>query len=186
MRIIETKAYQFQELDEQTKEKAIDNYRHISVEDNFWYEFIKEDLISVGIELRSFDLNRGSFAEIHIEDFYDTCKKIIDSHGVLCKTYIIAIRYIKEYNSIKNEMDVIQVYKDLEFNENDDSDEENLNKLTQYDEDLNDLDKEYQKEFSWEVLSMLRREYEYMTSDEYIIEMFQANEYEFTDQGKLI
>ena len=83
-------------------------------------------------------------------------------------------------------MDVIQVYKDLEFNENDDSDEENLNKLMQLDKDLEDLDEEYQKEFSEEVLSMLRREYEYMTSDEYIIEMFQANEYEFTDQGKLI
>ena len=27
---------------------------------------------------------------------------------------------------------------------------------------------------------MLRREYEYMTSDEYVIEMFEANEYEFT------
>ena len=178
MKIIETKVYQFKELDEQTKEKAIDNYRHISVEDNFWYEFIKEDLISVGIELRSFDLNRGSFAEIHIEDFYDTCEKIIDSHGVLCKTYIIAIRYIKEYNSIKEKIDNLECY------ENDDSDEEHLNKLMQLDKDLEDLDEEYQQEFSWEVLSMLRKEYEYMTSDEHIIEMFEDNDWEFTEDGK--
>ena len=178
MKTIETKVYQFKELDEQTKEKAIDNYRHISVEDNFWYEFIKEDLISVGIELRSFDLNRGSFAEIHIEDFYDTCKKIIDSHGVLCKTYIIAIRYIKEYNTIKEKIDNLECY------ENDDSDEEHLNKLMQLDKDLEDLDEEYQQEFSWEVLSMLRKEYEYMTSDEHIIEMFEDNDWEFTEDGK--
>ena len=37
MRIIETKAYQFKELDEQTKEKAIDNYRYISVDDDIWF-----------------------------------------------------------------------------------------------------------------------------------------------------
>jgi hypothetical protein len=164
MRIIETKAYQFEELDEQTKEKAIDNYRYISVEDDFWYDCIKEILNSVGIELRSFDIDRGSFAEIHLEDFYDTCKKIIDLHSEKCETYKIAERYIKEY-------------KHIQYHIQDDED---------LDEKLDDLDEEYQKEFSEEVLSMLRREYEYMTSDEYIIGMFEDNEYEFTDQGKLI
>jgi len=138
MRIIETKAYQFEELDKQTKEKAIDNYRHIGVEDGFWHEFIKEDLISVGIELRSFDVDRGSFAEIHLEDFFETCELILKWHGENCETYKIAERYIKEYNDI------------------------------QHDEDLDDLDQEYQKEFSEEALSMLRKEYE------------------FTEQGKLI
>ena len=109
---------------------------------------------------RSFDIDRGSFAEIHSEDFYETCEKIIETHGENCETYKIAERYIKEYNNIQHDEDL--------------------------DEKLDDLDNEYQKEFSEEVLSMLRREYEYMTSDEYVIEMFQANEYEFTDQGKLI
>ena len=32
----------------------------------------------------------------------------------------------------------------------------------------------------------IRREYEYMTSDEYTIEIFEANEFEFTEEGKLI
>ena len=156
MRIIETKAYQFEELDEQTKEKAIVNYRYISVEDDFWYEFIKEDLNSIGIELRSFDIERGSFAEIHLEDFEDTCYLILKFHGENNGTYKIAERYIKEYNSIKDKMDILE------------------------------LDEEYQKEFSEEVLSMLRKEYEDMISDEYIIDMFQANEYEFTAEGKII
>ena len=164
MRIIETKAYRFEELDEQTKEKAIDNCRHINVDDDYWYEFIKEDLMSVGIELRSFDIERGSFAEIHSEDFYETCELILKSHGENCETYKIAERYIKEY-------------KDIQYHIKDDED---------LDEKLDDLDEEYQKEFSEEVLSMLRREYEYMTSDEYVIEMFEANEYEFTEKGKLI
>ena len=180
MRMIETKAYQFQELDEQTKKKAIDNYRYVEVEHGSWWDFVKEDLISVGIELRSFDIYRGSFAEIHLEDFYETCELILKWHGENCETYKIAERYIKEHDSIKEKMD------NLECNENDDSDEEHLNKLMQLDKDLEDLDEEYQKEFSEEVLSMLRREYEYMTSDEYTIEIFEANEFEFTEEGKLI
>ena len=164
MRIIETKVYQFEELDEQTKEKAIDNYRHISVNDDSWFEWIKEDLISVGIELRSFDIDRGSFAEIHLKDFYETCDLILKWHGENCETYKIAERYIEEYQDIQYHI------KDDEY----------------LDEKLDDLDEEYQKEFSEEVLSMLRFEFEHMTSDEYIIEMFEANEYEFTEEGKLI
>ena len=180
MRIIETKAYQFHELDEQTKEKAIDNYRYVSVEHDSWWDFVKEDLISVGIELRSFDIDRGSFAEIHLEDFYKTCELILKWHGENRETYKIAERYIKEYDSIKAKID------NLELQETNDSDEEHLNKLMQLDKDLEDLDEEYQKEFSEEVLSILRREYEYMVSDEHTIEIFEANEYEFTDKGKLI
>lgn len=180
MRIIETKAYQFHELDEQTKEKAIENYRYVSVEHDSWWDFVKEDLISIGIELRSFDIDRGSFAEIHLEDFYETCELILKWHGENRETYKIAERYIKEHDSIKEKMD------NLECIENDDSDEEHLNKLMQLDKDLEDLDEEYQKEFSEEVLSMLRKEYEYMISDEHTIEIFEANEYEFTDQGELI
>lgn len=160
MRIIETKAYRFEELDEQTKEKAIDNCRYMNVANDFWWDCIKEDLMSVGIELRSFDIDRVSFAEIHLEDFSETCDLILKWHGENCETYKIAERYIKEY-------------KDIQYDED-------------LDEKLDDLDEEYQKEFSEEVLSMLRRQYEYMTSDEYIIEMFQANEYEFAEEGKVI
>ncbi len=164
MRIIKTKVYQFEELDEQTKQKAIDNCRYKNIDDGFWYEFIEEDLYSVGIQLRSFDIERGSFAEIHLEDFYDTCEKIIDLHGGNCETYKIAERYIKEYQHIQYHI----------------QDDEDL------DEKLDDLDEEYQKEFSEEVLSRLRKEFEYLTSDEHIIECFDINQCEFTEQGKLI
>tara|TARA_B100001063_G_scaffold213714_1_gene213446 strand:+ start:1802 stop:2341 length:540 start_codon:yes stop_codon:yes gene_type:complete len=179
MRVIETKAYLFKELDEQTKEKAIDNYRYIGVHDD-WYDFTKHDLKEVGIELRSFDIDRGSYAEIHIDYFFETCEKIIETHGGNCETYKIAERYIEEYNSIQEKISALNDY------ETDDSDEEYQDKLMQYDEDLDDLDEEYQKEFSEEVLSMLRQEYEHMTSEEYIIDMFEVNEYEFTAEGKII
>lgn len=179
MRVIETKAYLFKELDEQTKEKVIQNNYDIAIQDD-WYHFTKDDLKEVGIELRSFDIERGSYAEIHIDYFFETCEKIIKSHGGNCETYKIAERYIEEYNSIQEKISALNDY------ETDDSDEEYQDKLMQYDEDLDDLDEEYQKEFSEEVLSMLRQEYEHMTSEEYIIDMFESNEYEFTAEGKII
>ena len=164
MRVIETKAYLFKELDEQTKEKAIRNNYDIAIQDD-WYHFTKDDLKEVDIELRSFDIDRGSYAEIHIDYFFNTCEKIIKSHGENCDTYKIAERYIKEYNSIQH------------LNDDDDDD---------HDFDLDYLDEEYQNEFSEEALSMLREEYEHMTSEEYLIEMFEANEYEFTAEGEMI
>ena len=180
MRTIETKVYLFKELDEQTKEKVIQNNYDIAIQDD-WYHFTKDDLKEVDIELRSFDIDRGSFAEINIDNFlFNTCEKIIKSHGENCDTYKIAERYIKEYNSIQEKIDALNDYN------TDDSDDEYQDKLTQCDQDLDDLDEEYQKEFSEEVLSMLRQEYEHMTSDEYIIDMFEANEYEFTAEGKII
>jgi hypothetical protein len=165
MRTIETKVYLFNELDDQTQEKAIQNNYHIAVQDD-WHDFIDNDLKEIGIELRSFDVDRGSFAEIHIDYFFETCEKIIETHGENCETYKIAKRYIKEYNSIQQKIDAL----------NDDD----------HDFDLDYLDEEYQKEFSEEVFSMLRKEYEHMTSEEYLIEMFEANEYEFTAEGEMI
>ena len=180
MRIIETKVYLFKELDEQTKEKVIQNNYDIAIQDD-WYHFTKDDLKEVDIELRSFDINRGSFAEIHIDYFFETCEKIIKSHGENCETYKIAERYIKEYNSIQEKISAIHDshHWSREFGSDGD-------KLMQCDIDLDDLEDEYQKEFSEEVLSMLRQEYEHMISEEYINDMFEANEYEFTAEGEMI
>ena len=163
MRTIETKVYLFNELDDQTQEKVIQDNYGIAIQDD-WHDFIKYDLKEIGIELRSFDVDRGSFAEIHIDYFFETCEKIIETHGENCETYKIAKRYIDVYNSIQE--------KDGEY------DHDFI--------DLDYLDEEYQNRFSEEVLSMLRKEYEHMTSEEYLIEMFEANEYEFTAEGEMI
>jgi len=37
-----------------------------------------------------------------------------------------------------------------------------------------------------EYLSLLRQEYEYLTSKDAIVETIQANDYEFTEEGKLV
>ena len=163
MKTIEINVYKFEELDKQTKEKVIDNNTYINVEDTFWYDFIKEDFIRLGLEIRSFDLDRGSFAEIHIEDFEYTSKNIIDEFGDRVPIKQTAKNYIDEYNKIQ-----------ANYKEDEDIERE-----------LEILDEKYQREFEIDTLSYLRDEYDYQISDEAIIETIEANDYNFTWNGEI-
>ena len=163
MKTIEIKVYKFKELNKQTKEKVIDNYRYINVEDTFWYDFIKEDFIRLGLEIRNFDLDRGSFAEIHIEDFEETSKNIIEEFGDNVPIQKTAKNYIDEFNKIQ-----------ANFKEDEDIERE-----------LEILDEKYQREYSADILSYLRKDYDYQVSDEAIIETIEANDYNFTWNGEI-
>jgi len=163
MKTIEIKVYKFKELDKQTREKVIDNYRFINVEDTFWYDWIKDDFNRLGLEIQEFDLGRGNFAKIYIENFEDTSNYIIEEFGdnVLIKQ--TAKNYLKELKEIVSN-----------FKEDEDIDRE-----------FETLDEKYQHEFVADILSYLRAEYEYQISDEALDEFFINNDYDFTTEGKI-
>ena len=163
MKTIEIKVYKFKELDKQTKEKVIENYRYINVEDTFWYDWIKDDFNRLGLEIQEFDLGRGNFAKIYIENFEDTSNYIIEEFGdnVLIKQ--TAKNYLKELKEIVSN-----------FKEDEDIDRE-----------FETLDEKYQHEFVADILSYLRAEYEYQISDEALDEFFINNDYDFTTEGKI-
>jgi len=163
MKTIEIKVYKFKELDKQTREKVIDNYRFINVEDTFWYDWIKDDFNRLGLEIQAFDLGRGNFAKIYIENFEDTSNYIIEEFGdnVLIKQ--TAKNYLKELKEIVSN-----------FKEDEDIDRE-----------FETLDEKYQHEFVADILSYLRAEYEYQISDEALDEFFINNDYDFTTEGKI-
>ena len=163
MRTIEIKVYKFEELDKQTKEKVIENYRYINVEDTLWYDFIKVDFNRLGLDIQAFDLDRGNYAKIYIDNFEETSNNIIDEFGDSVPIKQTAKNYIDEYNKIqanfKNDEDI---ERELEI-----------------------LDEEYQKEYSEDILSYLKAEYEWEITDQAIIETIEANDYDFTTEGKI-
>ena len=163
MRTIEIKVYKFEELDKQTKEKVINNYRYINVEHSTWYEWIKEDFSRLGLEIQEFDLDRGNYAKIYIDNFEDTSKNIIEYFGDSVLIKQTAKNYLDEFNKIQ-----------ANFKEDEDIERE-----------LEILDEEYEKEYSEDILSYLRANYEYEISDEAIIETIEANDYDFTTEGKI-
>ena len=58
--------------------------------------------------------------------------------------------------------------------------------IYEFDKELDTLEYNFQQSLSEDYLSMLKKEYEYKTSEEAIIETIKANDYEFTEDGKLV
>ena len=165
MRIIETKAFQFEELDSQTKEKVIENNRTINVDTDFWYQCELDNFKhELKIKVNKFDIYRREI-NITIEDSFETAQGIVNFFGKESSIVKTAKIFLK---------DRISVYKSYE----DDGYELDIQ--------LEYLEEEFRKEIADEILSMLTSQYEYEISDDAIKETIIANEYEFTEEGKLI
>ena len=163
MKTIEIKVYKFKELDKQTKEKVIENYRYINVEDTFWYDWIKEDFIRLGLEIQGFDIGSGNAVKIYIDNLEETSKSILHEFGDSVAIKQTAKNYLDEYEKIQ-----------ANFKEDEDIERE-----------VELLDEQYEKEYSEDILSYLRSNYDWETSDEAIINTIEANEYDFTIDGKI-
>lgn len=175
MRIKETKVYPFDELSDDAKEKAIEGVIDINV--NYeWWDCIFDDAKNALLELKSFDLDRrrhctGNF----IESAKDTAEKIIKEHGKKCETFQTATNYLKEHTElVEKYSDGKQLDIVIEDNEYD------------FENECDSLDDEFLKSILEDYSIMLQKEYEYLMSEEAIIETIKANEYEFTVDGKLV
>jgi hypothetical protein len=165
MRTRTTIVYTFAELSEEAKRKALELLYDINV--NFdWWEYTYEDAKTIGCEINGFDIDRGSYCELKCKDARETARLIVENHGETCGTRKLADEYLKDYTEKMSES---------ERDEHGDFIEE---------PDFGDLDAAFERALGEEYLSMLRQEYEYQTSEEAILETIEANEYEFTEEGR--
>jgi len=161
MIIKEIKTWKLSELPEDTREKALENLMYINAAE-------------VGIKITSFDIDRGSYCEGDIYDHEETAKKIIDNHGSKCETFLTAAQYqadraklvIKYSDGIKTDI----VTEDNEYD---------------FDNDCDDLDEEFKKSILEDYRIMLSKNYDYMTSEEAVIETIEANDYDFDANGNI-
>lgn len=173
MRIKETKVYPFAELSDDAKEKALESLADINV-DYEWWDSTFEDAATVKLKLTEFELGRGNYCKgDFIEYAKDTADAIIENHGENCETRQTAEDFIAgtaELNKLFPEIP------------DDDGDDEN-----EYERDgqQQDLDDEFLVSILEDYRIILQKEYEYLTSETMIIETIEANEYEFTEDGKL-
>ena len=165
MRIIETKAFQFKELDSQTQEKVIENNRTMNVDSDFWYQCELDNYKNeLDIIVSEFDIYRRTI-NITIEDSFETAQKIVNFYGKESSIVKTAEIFLK---------DRISVYKNYEHD------------WYELEEQLEYLEEEFRREIAEEILSMLTLEYEYQISDDAIKETILANEYEFTEEGEML
>lgn len=188
---VKTKVYKFDELSDKAKEKALEQFRDINTDDN-WYESVyetwKEKLEAMGY----------SDAEIMFSGFWSqgdgasfTCDSIDLLKWLKCHRrtgyYRILVKPIKEYSQLTasiernnshyvHERSISAVIHDDIYESNDKIEK----KYIELEKEL-DLDAET---LSSEIYKSLEKEYNYLSSDECVTEMIIANEYEFTVEGK--
>jgi hypothetical protein len=167
-KIIQTTVYQFAELSPQAQEKALEKFWDINVSYD-WWEFIYEDAKTIGCRISGFDLDRGNRIDFKAQDScLDIAKAIKVNHGASCDTFILAMQYLIDYDQISSKM-----------LENDPDWEPN------YEPEIEDLSKEFIRALGEDYFSMLKKEYEFLTSEESIKETIVANDYYFTSAGEL-
>ena len=162
--------FTFAELSEAAKEAAIENLSDINV-DYEWWDSVYENAKMVGLKITEFDLDRNRHCKGRfINSALDTAEAILREHGQHCESYKTAEAYLQERAAfIKTELKANAA--DDEFSEDD--------------IDFDDIDMDFLKSILEDYSIMLQKEYEYLSSAEAIIETIEANEYEFTAEGRL-
>jgi hypothetical protein len=166
--------YSFGELSEKAQEKAIDSLIYVNVEFD-WWESAYEDAANVGIEIREFDIDRGSYCKVKFpaDSAYEVATKIMQDHGSVCDTYQTAKAFIQEWDDlVKHYSNGVEIDKVAEGNE------------YEFDEAADNLETEFMSDIAQDYLKLLRDEYEYLTSKEAVIDTIEANDYQFTEDGK--
>lgn len=159
--------YTFDELSEKAQQKAIEWFLS-DYPDYGWFDTIYEDAEQCGLEIMGFDIDRGNYCDMRLKTnsyYEDVAAYIIQNHGEHCETYKAAATF----DSAR--IDAITSLEGEERGEPED--------LPEYEEAEN----EFLYALKAAYLSMLRNEYDYLTSDEHAKEMIINNEYEFLEDG---
>jgi hypothetical protein len=173
MKTIKIKVYQFSELSEDAKQKAIENLSDINVDPD-WWDCTYEDAETIGLEITEFDLGRNRHCKGEfINDSEDVAKKIIAKHGESCETYKMATKFLAKILRIKKRKN------DWPEDQRDD-----FVDSCDYVDQMEDANAEFLQSILEDYSIMLQKEYEYLTSEEAIIETIEANEYDFIENGE--
>jgi len=174
MRAIEVKLYEFEELSAEAKENAIANNRTINV-DFDWWDCTCESMKEVGVKIDSFDIYYRAISII-IEDSEHTARTTIENFGEGMEIVKISKQFIKDRDALVKRLgegnDIAGYSVKEEF-------------IDEYDEEIEYLEEEYRKEMAEEILTWLRDEYEFLQTDESVIEALISNDYEFTEEGQI-
>lgn len=172
MQTVEIKIYKFDELSKEAQQKALQSYANFNV-DYDWWQFVYEDANNIGLTITGFDTAQKSITG-RLADVYEACVKILKEHGEESTTRKLATKYFKEQGELVTR-----------FSDGINTEVVAEDKEDEYDERIEEIEKEFTRELLEEYLLILTHEYEYLTSEESIKESLIANEYDFTEDGKI-
>lgn len=96
MRKLEIVLYSFDELSKDVQETVLKQQAEINFECGEWWETVYEDANDIGVQIKSFDTERGKIRlNDQSIDFESTAKLILENHGPKCASYDAAAAFIK-------------------------------------------------------------------------------------------
>jgi hypothetical protein len=126
------------------------------------------------LKLTTFDIGRPSYCNGEfIKYAEDTAKAILKEHGPICETFKTATEYIAASVALLTEYP--EYIADDGYDQNE----------SERDDAQDELDAGFLHDILEDYRILLQKEYEYLTSEEAIVETIMANGYEFTESGKL-
>jgi hypothetical protein len=140
--------------------------------DHEWWDYIYEDAENVFLKITSFD-DYDCEAEF-IGSAMQTADKILEDHGEDTETHETATTFLKDW------AELVKKY----------AEPDNPNKVAEdndyeSDQEADDLEEDLLRALQEDYRIMLRKEYEYLTSEEAVIETIEADGYGFTEKGEL-
>lgn len=169
MRIVETKVYEYDELNDKAKETARQWIRERLYGHSWWTPIYENAEQNALVEIDSFDL-RGSIDISFLQGALNTCQTILKNHGESRDTYKAA----QEYES------AIDALPELPSEDSPDYDK----KERELWEESEQIESEFIEKLKRCFIKMLRDESEYLKSDEYAEETIRINDYTFTEDGR--
>lgn len=171
MKTIQLRLYQFEELPEKAKAKAISDNADFNVNYN-WWDMVYEDARNIGLKITGFDLDRAHYCNAKfIYDAIHTARQITIEHGEQTDTFRTAADFQEKRDAM-----VTAWPKDAN------GDFEQVDDLNA---DLDDCEDAFRKSLCRQYLRILDNEYDHLCSDEAIADALTANEYWFTADGKM-
>jgi len=187
------KVYKFEELEDSVKKKVLNNMRDFNVDhgsDWHWCEkeLIGEDLKAIGLKMNNLYFSGfssqgdGACLEVTLEDL-DLFLKHMLANGFTLKQVATAKRGEMGFNTKQRGHYQHSGCMVINFDR-----PSNLSQDSHYKifEELESQVKELIQNLSDDAYRKLEKCHDWLTSDEQIIESIEANEYEFTSEGKLI
>lgn len=189
MKTICKTVFQFNELNETAKQKAIENCREFNVSDEFWYECVYEDAKEIA-KLLGIDISRIYFRGFWSQGDGACFEGYFQYNKQGAKKAKEYAPQDKELHRIADEYSAIQkacfysVYGSVKqrgryMHEN--CTEIDMENAKNKEEDMEEVLRDFMR---W-IYSNLEAQYEYLTSDEAVSEMIEANGYDFDEDGNL-
>jgi hypothetical protein len=171
--------YSFDELTDKGKDNAVERLYDLNV-DYSWWDSTCEDAARVGIEITEFDTCHLTIGGKLTLSLPESAAAVLREHGEACGTHATATSYLEAY------MKAFRLWlpEQDEDSSGNHTEQEWLRDFS-CEEEANELAEDYRRAILEDYLFLLRDEYECLTSRDAIVESIQANDYLFTEHGKL-